>query len=200
MSTKEYLGLWAAFILGFESPGVGSRADTVRLLGSGAAGLSGQPQLWECHTYNGHFQPSKAHHTLHLPAFALRRFNALKLNGTFWLSVVVSALTVGCSLDLEEIQLDASRLDKLEEAQTFQEAQEGREIKGLSACSASLFITYLSTILQSFQYLAYEFDESDTCVFEFASNAQQSTYDLCPLTSSSGTSHACYSVKVNMYQ
>lgn len=38
-------------------------------------------------------------------------------------------------LDLEEIQLDASRLDRLDEAQTFEEAQEGREIKGPSACS-----------------------------------------------------------------
>ncbi len=37
--------------------------------------------------------------------------------------------------DLEEIQLDASRLDKLEEAHPFEEAQEGREIKGPPACS-----------------------------------------------------------------
>lgn len=35
--------------------------------------------------------------------------------------------------DLGEIQLHASRLDKPEEAQTFQEAQEGG-IKGMSAC------------------------------------------------------------------
>lgn len=37
---------------------------------------------------------------------------------------------------MEEIQLDASRLDKLEEAQTFEEAQDGKEIKGPSARSA----------------------------------------------------------------
>lgn len=37
---------------------------SVQLLGSGDAGLSGQPQLWEFHTYDGHDQQSKAHHTL----------------------------------------------------------------------------------------------------------------------------------------